>query len=71
MLPNEHPPLIIPDQIIQCEVGGGFQIGWRDDAAGPFPSRTFAIAVSAGRPREARNPPRTARATAARRWSRR
>ena len=39
------PQPIITDQIIvPCEVGGGFQVGWWDDAPS-FPSRQFALAV--------------------------
>ncbi len=44
---NPNSPPIITDQIVvECEVGGGFQIGLHDDAPGPFPSRAFAQAVA-------------------------
>ena len=48
-------PIITADQIIvACEVGGGFQIGWHDDAPS-FPSRSFAEAVAAA-PRSGKPP---------------
>jgi hypothetical protein len=34
-----------PIAIFACEVGGGYQIGWSDDAPS-FPSRSFAEAVA-------------------------
>ena len=39
--------LASPPIIVACEVGGGFQIGWSDDAPS-YPSRTFAEAVASG-----------------------
>ena len=41
--PNSPP--IFTNPIIACETGGGFQIGWHDDAPS-FPSRSFAHAVA-------------------------
>ena len=35
----------IPNIVIQCETGGGFQIGWSDNAL-VFPSRRWAEAVA-------------------------
>jgi hypothetical protein len=67
-MPIEPAPQL--DLIVQRD-DGQYQLGWQDDAPA-FPSRAFASAVAAraaGRPREARI--RTARATAARRRSRR
>ena len=32
--------------IVACEVGGGFQVGWQDDAPGPFPSTEAAETVA-------------------------
>lgn len=43
----------VPELICQRD-DGGFQLGWSDDAPGPFPSRAFAAAVAA---RRARIPP--------------
>lgn len=47
-VPAADPPIIIP-----CETGGGFQIGFGDDAPGPFASREFAAAVAASADRRA------------------
>jgi hypothetical protein len=42
-LSERHPELI-------CQRDdGGFQLGWGDDAPGPFPSREFAEAVAVSR----------------------
>ncbi len=48
-------PSPIPDIIVACEVGGGFQIGIAD-GPGPFPSRRFAELIAAQRAEAARPP---------------
>jgi hypothetical protein len=44
---ESNAPPAVTDQIIACETGGGYQIGFADDAPGPFESRAFAEAVAA------------------------
>jgi hypothetical protein len=52
-MPNSEPTLQ-PDLIVPCEVGGGYQVGWQDDAPGPFPTRAFAAMVAAATDRRER-----------------
>ena len=54
---NSPPPIIVADHpvVVPCEVGGGFQIGFADDAPS-FPSRTFALAVAASTGSAQRSP---------------
>jgi hypothetical protein len=43
----EPPPVVPTPEIVQREADGLYQIGFHDDAAGPFESRVFAAAVAA------------------------
>jgi hypothetical protein len=42
-------PAVPADAIVQREQDGLFQIGWHEDAGGPFESRRHAEAVAARR----------------------
>lgn len=47
-MPTSNPLPATTDQIVEHD-DGFFQIGWHDDAPGPFESRAFAQAVAAVR----------------------
>jgi hypothetical protein len=40
------PAISSPPLVIQCEGDGQYQVGWHDEADGPFPSRNFVEAVA-------------------------
>jgi hypothetical protein len=44
--PADTPFIQSPPLVIQREEDGQYQIGWCDDAPGPFESRAFAEAVA-------------------------
>ena len=46
-LPEQVIPISPAPEVVQRD-DGMFQIGWHDEAAGPFESRTFAQAVALG-----------------------
>ena len=52
---EQAPVSAEPLDVVQRD-DGMFAIGWHDDAAGPFESRTLALAVAAGQARAGRTP---------------
>jgi hypothetical protein len=52
--PDDVPHVEAPPLVVERE-DGMFQLGWHDDAPGPFESRTFAEQVAAVRLRRTRH----------------